>query len=301
MAGGQAPYQPLLLLSLLEMIDQKIVIENKFRLSPELISIFIKYREKLSNSYYQADLAQPFYYMSNKKDSFWHLVPKPGHDLILTTGMRLNTLKKLRASISYGCFDDELFSLLQSTTNRNILSGILIDKWFPSQLEKFQQLLQIKSFDELRYLLRESGGAIYSMDEMADELKNEVRDAAFRKNLIALYDQRCAFCHLRVIGMNQDNIVDGAHIKPFAIFRDNRYENGLALCKNHHWAFDRGWFGVSNDYRILIPQDRFQEESPENSKAMKDFSGQELYLPLQERFRPSTEALSWHREKWMIA
>jgi len=43
--------------------------------------------------------------------------------------------------------------------------------------------------------------------------------------------------------------------------------NGLALCKNHHWAFDRGWFGVDDDCRIVIPWDRFIEE--ERSKKLK--------------------------------
>ncbi|MBD2156149.1 HNH endonuclease [Leptolyngbya sp. FACHB-16] len=48
------------------------------------------------------------------------------------------------------------------------------------------------------------------------------------------------FCRLKIISSDSQNIVDGGHIKPFSQFRDDRFQNGLALCKNHHWACDRG-------------------------------------------------------------
>lgn len=39
--GGKAPYQPLLLLSLIEMIEQGLTLKNEFPLSPELIAILL--------------------------------------------------------------------------------------------------------------------------------------------------------------------------------------------------------------------------------------------------------------------
>jgi putative restriction endonuclease len=118
--------------------------------------------------------------------------------------------------------------------------------------------------------------------------------------VISLYDQRCVFCRLKVISYSNENIVDGAHIKPFSTFRDNRYTNGLALCKNHHWAFDRGWFGIDDNYKILIPPDRLVEEPPPQTRSMMNFRGEQILLPQQERFFPDPEALSWHREHWQI-
>ena len=300
-AGGQAPYQPLLILSLIELIEQEIVADNKFLISPELISIFIKYRERLSSTYYQADLAQPFYHMSKKDDAFWHLEPKPGHEEVLRSGGRLNTLKKLRENILYGYLDPELFEIIKNKNHCNSLIGTIIDQWFPGEFNKVKELLQIHSFEQIRLSLKDSGGAIYSINEVQDELINEVRDAAFRKNLLILYDQRCTFCKIRVISVFGENIVDGAHIKPFAKFRDNHYTNGLALCKNHHWAFDRGWFGIDSDYRVIIPDNRFIEESPESSISMHDFHGTRIFLPTQEDAYPEQEALMWHREAWKIA
>jgi predicted restriction endonuclease len=76
--------------------------------------------------------------------------------------------------------------------------------------------------------------------------------------------------------------------------------NGLALCKNHHWAFDHGWFGVDDDYRIVIPQERFMEEAAVESREMVAFRGEAIGLPREREFRPSLEGLRWHRERWGI-
>jgi putative restriction endonuclease len=76
--------------------------------------------------------------------------------------------------------------------------------------------------------------------------------------------------------------------------------NGLALCKNHHWAFDHGWFGIDDDYRILIPWNRYVEEVVTASRSMMDFRGEKINLPSESKFIPSKEAFKWHREIWRI-
>jgi putative restriction endonuclease len=96
---GVTPYQPLLLLSVIELIGQKYISENKIHLTPELISIFVKYRSQLSPSHYQADLAQPFFFMSRVKEPFWHLKPKLGKEAVLDSGTRLNKINLLRSNI----------------------------------------------------------------------------------------------------------------------------------------------------------------------------------------------------------
>jgi len=148
--------------------------------------------------------------------------------------------------------------------------------------------------------LLDAGGATYNVDDLKDEDRVFVGNAAFRRNVVKLYDQRCAFCKMRVVGWDGVNIVDGAHIQPFVEFRDDRFVNGLALCKNHHWAFDHGWFGVDDDYRIVIPKERFMEEAAVESREMVAFRGEPIGLPEEREFRPSLEGLRWHRERWRI-
>lgn len=89
-------------------------------------------------------------------------------------------------------------------------------------------------FGKIQQSLFDSGGATDSVDDLKDEDRIFVRNAAFRRNVVKLYDQRCAFCKRRVVSWDGQNIVDGAHIMPFSECRDDRFVNGLALCKNHH-------------------------------------------------------------------
>ncbi|WP_416674137.1 HNH endonuclease [Egbenema bharatensis] len=302
--GGKAPYQPLLLLSVIELIEQRLIQENKIYLSLELISTFAKFRSQLSTPYYQADLAQPFFFLSRAKNPFWYLQPKPGFENVLESGVKLNRLSLLRKNIDYAELDDELFDLLKSPINRAALIVAIASKCFSEKIEQVQSLFQIHSFQDIRYSLRESG-ATYSTNEMSEkevkEFEDIVRDATFRRNVVSLYGQRCAFCKLRIISRDSGDIVDGAHIKPFSRFKDDSYTNGLALCKNHHWAFDHGWFSIDDDYRIIIPADRFIEEPPEESKRMQEFNREQIHLPDQSDFHPRSEALAWHRDHWHIA
>lgn len=301
--GGKAPYQPLLLLSIIELIEQDLIQENKIYLSLELISTFAKFRSQLSTPNYQADLAQPFFFLSRSKRPFWYLQPKSGSENILESGVRLNRLNLLRKNIEYARLDIELFDLLKSPINRSTLVTAIVSKWFPDKVRQIQNLFQIHSFQEIRFSLRESG-AIYST-EMSDkevkEFEDIIRDTTFRKNIVSLYNQRCAFCKLRIISRDSGDIVDGAHIKPFSRFKDDHYTNGLALCKNHHWAFDHGWFSIDDDYRIIVPVDRIIEEPPADSKRMQEFHGELIHLPSDSDFYPNTGSLQWHREHWQIA
>ena len=218
--------------------------------------------------------------------------------------MRLNRLNLLRKNIDYAKLDDELFDLAKSPVNRAALIAAIVSKWFPDKIEQIQNLFHLDSFQDIRYSLRESG-ALYSTDALSDkevkEFEEIVRDTTFRRNVVSLYGQKCAFCKLRIISRDSGDIVDGAHIKPFSRFKDDSYTNGLSLCKNHHWAFDHGWFSIDDNYKIIIPGDRFIEEPPEASKRMQEFQGELIHLPNQIDFHPRSEALEWHRQHWQIA
>lgn len=61
-----------------------------------------------------------------------------------------------------------------------------------------------------------------------------VRDARFSRDVLAAYGGRCALCGLSI------RLVQGAHIYPAsAPGSPDDVQNGVALCNNHHAAFDR--------------------------------------------------------------
>lgn len=176
----------------------------------------------------------------------------------------------------------------------------MIDTYFSGQSSEIEQLALIDEFEFVKRKLLREGGATYKVEDLNDEENIIVRNGAFRKIVVSLYEQRCAFCKLRIISSDGKDIVDGAHIKPFSEFRDDRFVNGLSLCKNHHWAFDHGWFGIDDNYKILIPIERLSEESAIESRQMNDFRGEVIFLPNEREYYPSVEALKWHTKRWDI-
>lgn len=204
------------------------------------------------------------------------------------------SLKSLKSLILYAFLDQELFLLLQDRISRSALINVLVETWFAHKKEQVNKLFQIDAFQEFQNTLKDSGGKVYTVEELNSEDKVIVRDAAFRKVVVSVYNYHCAFCGLKIITSLGQNIVDGAHIQPFAEFRDDRIDNGLSLCKNHHWAFDRGWFGVDERYKIRIAQN-LAETAP-NNRALREFEGESLYLPNHELYYPRIEALQWHLE-----
>lgn len=74
-----------------------------------------------------------------------------------------------------------------------------------------------------------------------------VRDAKFSRRVIAAYNSRCAMC-----GLNAE-LVQAAHIYPAsAPGSHDEVWNGLALCPNHHLAFDRHLLAVQPLTREIV-------------------------------------------------
>ncbi|MCD8489144.1 MAG: HNH endonuclease [Desertifilum sp.] len=191
-----------------------------------------------------------------------------------------------------------MFSLLQDYNERQEIIDSLILHWFSSDQRKLEELLEIhKSLNGL-----EDFNVNQDINKIDNNLtepkfylrKALVRNSFFRKFVVHVYDYQCAFCRMRVTRLSNQNLVDGAHIKPLSIFYDNTINNGISLCKNHHWAFDKGWFCINSKYRIIVSKD-LQEESP-NSKLMKDYQGEVILLPSSEKFLPSIESLNGIRK-----
>lgn len=296
---GVAPHKPILLLSVIELIKEGEIQENKIYLTPKLISKFLKIWSHLGSENHNSDISLPFFHLTG--DGFWHLIPNEGFESTIAEKIRIRGLNSLKIAVDYAYIDKELAAILLNSDSREHLKKVLLDHWFSGRNLESVYNDNYDEFESTQLKLFESGGAIYSAEELKDQERAFIRNAAFRKFIVLFYDQTCAFCHTRVIGSNGQNIVDGAHIKPFSKFRDDQFINGLALCKNHHWAFDRGWFGVDDCYRIIIPSARFEEVPAVNSPTMREFQGKKILLPDNEQFYPSVESLSWHRDHWDIA
>ncbi|WP_295620047.1 HNH endonuclease [Chamaesiphon sp. GL140_3_metabinner_50] len=282
---GTANHQPILILSVLELITQKSIIENRIFVSTELIETFKKYWSILvTKSTYTDALHYPFVHLQSGR--FWHVKFNDAYE-----GERIKTTNKLKEKVEYAYLDDELFDLLQDSSIRQVLVDSLVNTWFTDSKLNLAVISDIDiEFDRVKPL---------QLPNLDSEIKitlrkSIVRNSFFRKLVVREYDYRCAFCKLRIIRDPNQNIVDGAHIKPFSEFLDSKIDNGLSLCKNHHWAFDLGWFSIDDNYRIIVAQG-LDDDSP-YTRAMKDFDREPIALPSNKRYFPRLESLKWHRE-----
>ncbi len=277
---GEAPYKPILLLSVIDLISQDLIKTNKIYISDELINTFNRYWNILSPDSFNGGLALPFFHLKN--DGFWKLKFSQEYD-----GGRPQTIPKLKEDVDYAIIDQELFELLQYNQSKEQLTDTLIAAWFLSSKKKLEDILNINQNLEINSSIEEKNKRIYFK-------KSIIRNAFFRKAIVHLYDYRCSVCRLKVIHSLTQSIVDGAHIKPLAKFYDNQVNNGISLCKNHHWAFDQGLFSLDENYRIIVAK-CFIEEST-NAKTIQDFQKELILLPKLEQHYPKLEAIQWHQK-----
>jgi len=289
--------QPILLLSVIDLITQGLIEDNHIAISDELINTFKRHWHLLiSQPFKQSDFALPFWHLQNTKGDFWHPIYNDKYK------GRPQTINTLKDAVHYVKLDDELFYLLQDRINRQEIVDTLIATWFSSSYKKLEDILQYHQ--EVEKFASEEETKQKS-DKIEDKKpkwtlsKSIIRDPLFRKSVIQVYNYKCAICELKVKESLTQNIVDGAHIKQFSQFYWNSITNGIALCKNHHWAFDKGWFYIDckkefKDY-ILIVDEEFPEE-PENARFLKTFRNQKIYLPISQQYYPDKDALEWHRE-----
>lgn len=81
----------------------------------------------------------------------------------------------------------------------------------------------------------------------------------FAHRVRVAYGARCAVCGLGL------GLVEGAHIVPVAWpGSTDETKNGIAMCRNHHVAYDRGLLTVSPDYEIQICSDARDKLAPTN-------------------------------------
>ncbi|WP_138503364.1 HNH endonuclease [Nostoc sp. PA-18-2419] len=289
---GDALNKPILLVSIIDLITQGVITDNRITISNELIDTFKKYWEVLASSTFKgSDFALPFFHLKNEQGKFWHLKYTSEYD-----GGRPQTIPKLKEDVDYAHLDNELFTSIQDEISRQILIDTLVSAWLPSEDNTIEGFLNInQKFEDVPLDIDKT---IDSCNLDANPRwrirKAVIRNAFFRKAIVNIYDYKCVFCGLKVTKSITQNIVDGAHIKPFSQFYDSRIHNGIALCKNHHWAFDRGWFAVDEQYKIIV-SNNLEEASP-HTKPMKDFHGETILLPNTEQLFPELEALQWHRE-----
>lgn len=118
--------------------------------------------------------------------------------------------------------------------------------------------------------------------------KLRLHQPVFRARVLAAYDLACTICRLKHV-----DLLDAAHIRSDAEGGQPTVTNGLAMCKIHHAAYDRGILGIRPDYVVQIRPDVLLEvDGPMLKHGLQDVHGWNLELPRRLADRPAREALT---------
>ena len=125
------------------------------------------------------------------------------------------------------------------------------------------------------------------------------RDPRFRRAVLTAYERRCAICDFDV-RLDDDLLgLDAAHIKWHAAGGPDRVPNGLALCKLHHHALDRGAIGLNPaanlGFTLLVSQEL--SGTSEDFQRLVDSRGRALRRPQDNSQLPNSAFVAWHRRE----
>jgi len=129
-------------------------------------------------------------------------------------------------------------------------------------------------------------------------VRQRLHQQRFRERVLAAYRDSCSLCRLR-----HRELLDAAHIIPDTE-PDSRpvIENGIALCKLHHAAFDKFIIGVTPDFIIKVRKDVLDEEDgPMLLHGLKGLHNSHIVLPYSKSNWPKQEYLERRYQRFRQA
>ena len=127
--GKKLPHKAVLLLSILTLIENGTITENKIHLNKTIANTFAStWGDYLHNSKIPS-VWIPFWYM--KSESFWHFKALADENILqnLLCFAGHPSVGQMRNVIKYAYVDDQLFSLMQDREERLKLKKVLIETY----------------------------------------------------------------------------------------------------------------------------------------------------------------------------
>ena len=263
---GAALKKPLLLLLLVSRIENERVEENRFhfdQIEKPLDSLIREHGGRPTRSGPKPE--QPFSHLQSSP--FWRLHTQRQYEPGTTV-----LVSDLRNPNSYGAFQPSVFRLLRSSgdVKARVVDAIL-DEWWPESLHGD---------------IREDLG----LDRL-DSRRRRQRDQQFTIDVLENYRYSCAFCGFHAVLNGKATGIDAAHVQWHAHRGPDEVENGIALCKLHHWAFDKGILGIDEQERICIA-DVFVAQS-DGGLPIESLANRALAVPPRDK-SVSKKFLDWH-------
>lgn len=128
-----------------------------------------------------------------------------------------------------------------------------------------------------------------------DQMKKEfeftrfTREGSFRDLVLYFYEYKCAVTETFINYKDLYNL-EAAHIIPDSHRGPAHPRNGIALSRDMHWSFDKGFFTINDDFAIVV------HDKVRSVPVLSMLNGKKIFLPSDQRAWPSTLSLKYHRE-----
>jgi predicted restriction endonuclease len=127
------------------------------------------------------------------------------------------------------------------------------------------------------------------VEKEKDSMSSLFNANTFRDFVMVGYNNLCAITGT-VIRYESYTNLEAAHIKPKShggLFLPN---NGMALCRDLHWAFDKGFYTLNDNYEVVV-------HPKTTSDYLKSFQGKQIYKPSNSFFVPDLDNIHYHNSE----
>lgn len=119
-------------------------------------------------------------------------------------------------------------------------------------------------------------------------MSSRISDPTFRAIVLSAYENKCAISG-QVIFAGKHLNLEAAHIRPQSHAGLNLPSNGIALCRDLHWAFDKGAFTLDDTGRIDVHPDARRD-------TLASIHGKRPFTPSDAFYAPRQSFAQYHRE-----
>jgi putative restriction endonuclease len=281
----ERPHKPLLLLAVMDLIAQGKATPERIHWSQDLRERFALYFELVRQLNDQCTPENPFFYL--RQENWWEPFRQDtkGAVPLETTP----TVGQANVNAVFARIAAPIAHWLITASDRLCLREAIVARYFPHAREALNRRFIEGSVQETPRPFE---------PDPDDTDARPGRSAGFRRKILDIYDCQCAACGLRIRLPHIDDLtfVDAAHLIPFEVDHNDHPTNGIALCKNHHWAMDRFLIAPSPTGVWKVSSTLVARRSP-GEKELLDLQNEAVLKPREKAFYPTESALQWRCER----
>ena len=280
-APHEKPHKPLLLMAAFDLMDEGLATPDHIPWCQAIRDRFASRFNLVRKHNDQNNPDLPFRYLAG--DGFWTPLEADGFTPVRRE-IRVSDIGNVFAR-----FTDGFDILVAIPENRRKMREALVARYFP------HHAAALLSSSHPQSAIPDPLSPLAKVAEDEPELG---RSPAFRRKILEIYDHQCAACGLRIkLPAAYDvSFIDAAHLIPFNVAPNDHPTNGLALCKNHHWAMDRFLIAPAPDHHWHVSEVLDPRRSTGEAELL-GIAGKKLLLPQDQAFHPAGEGLKWRLDQ----